>query len=48
MVAMATYILNRLIMEKVEFNNFSCLIGYFQNRLLSSPLHLIRRLSKNY
>ena len=43
MVAMATYIFNRLIMGKVKIDNFFCLNRYIWNLfshicLLSSPL----------
>ena len=49
---MATYSSHRLIMGKVEIDNFFCLIGdiwnfIFQKCLLSKPLRFIRLLSKS-
>ena len=51
LVAMATYSSHRLIMGKVEIDNFFSLIGdiwifFLQKCLLSSPLRFIRLLSK--
>ena len=52
LVAMATYSSHRLIMGKVEIDNFFCLIGdilnvFLQKCLLSSPLRFIGLLSKS-
>ena len=51
LVAMATYSFHRLIMEKVEIDNFCRFIGdiwfFLQKCLLSSPPRFIRLLSKS-
>ena len=49
---MATYSFHRLLMGKVEIDNFFCLIGdilnfFLQKCLLSSPLRFLLLLSKS-